>query len=118
MKDSIAYEKALKFSIRIVKLYKYLKEEKKEFVMSKQLMRCGTSVGANLAEARRGQSTKDFISKIYISLKESSETEYWLELLYETKYLTEKELTSIDIKKFNRILVTNDTNITKEEKNL
>ena len=90
MKDSIAYEKALKFSIRIVKLYKYLKEEKKEFIMSKQLMRCGTSVGANLAEARRGQSTKDFTAKIYISLKEASETEYWLELLYETEYLTEK----------------------------
>ena len=105
--SGVAYEKALKFSIRIVKLYKYLKEEKKEYIMSKQLMRCGTSIGANLAEAKRGQSTKDFVSKIYISLKESSETEYWLELLYKTEYLTEKEYDSLksDVNEIGKILM-------------
>jgi len=88
MIKSVAYERALNFSVRIVHLYKYLKDEKKEYIMSKQLMRSVTSIGANLAEAIHGQSKKDFIVKVYISLKEASETQYWLELLYKTGYLT------------------------------
>lgn len=92
---SIAYEKALDFAVRIVKVYNYLKEEKKEYIMSKQLMRCGTSIGANISEAAKGQSKKDFTAKIYIALKEANEASYWLELLKRTEYLSEKEHTSL-----------------------
>ncbi len=88
-------EKSKTFSIRIVRLYKYLTEEKKEFIMSKQLLRSGTSIGANLAEAKYAISDSDFLSKQYIALKEASETLYWLELLYKTDYLTKDEYDSI-----------------------
>ena len=88
-------EKSMDFAVRIVRLYQYLCKEKKEFVLSKQLLRSGTSVGANLREAKYAQSTNDFISKNSIALKEASETEYWLELLFRTGYLTEKEYNTI-----------------------
>ena len=84
-------EKSKTFSIRIVRLYKYLTEEN----MSKQLLRSGTSIGANLAEAKYAISDSDFLSKQYIALKEASETLYWLELLYKTDYLTKDEYDSI-----------------------
>ena len=87
--------KSLDFAVRIVRLYQYLTDKKKEFVMSKQLLRCGTSVGANLREAKYAQSTNDFISKNSIALKEIAETEYWLELLYKTEYLSQAEFESI-----------------------
>lgn len=87
--------KSLNFAVRIVRLYQYLTDKKKEFVMSKQLLRCGTSVGANLREAKYAQSTNDFISKNSIALKEIAETEYWLELLYKTEYLSQAEFESI-----------------------
>lgn len=87
--------KSKKFAVRIVKLYKYLCNEKSEFVLSKQLLRSGTSIGANIAESECAISEKDFLSKIYIALKECSETIYWLELLYETDYLTQSELESV-----------------------
>ena len=74
--------KSKKFAVRIVKLYKYLCDEKKEYVLSKQLLRSGTSIGANIAESECGISEKDFLSKIYIALKDSAETIYWLDLLY------------------------------------
>lgn len=93
---SIAYEKSLDFAVRIVKLYNYLKEYKKEYIMSKQLMRSGTSIGANISEAVKGQSRKDFTAKIYIALKEANETSYWLELLKRTEYLSEKEYISLN----------------------
>ena len=86
--DSIAKQKSMAFAKRIVKLYQYLTNEKKEFVMSKQLLRSGTSIGANIAEAVYGSSRKDFAAKLYIALKECAETLYWLELLYECEYLT------------------------------
>ncbi len=86
--NNVVVEKSKKFAIRIIKLYQYLCENKKEFILSKQLLRSGTSIGANVKEAIRGQSKADFISKLNISLKETSETEYWLELLYETNYIT------------------------------
>ena len=76
------------FSKRIVAAYQYLCEEKKEFVLSKQLLRSGTSIGANIAEAQYGSSRKDFLNKLYIALKECAETLYWLELLYECDYFT------------------------------
>ena len=87
--------KSKKFAVRIVKLYKYLCVEKKEYVLSKQLLRSGTSIGANIAESECAISEKDFLSKIYIALKESVETIYWLDLLFETDYLSEIEYKSI-----------------------
>ena len=100
--------KSKKFAIRIVNLYKYLVDEKKESVLSKQLLRCGTSIGANVSEAIRGQSKADFGAKMNIALKEASETEYWLELLFETEYLTDVQYESImiDCKEINKILTT------------
>ena len=94
MKDSILLDKSFDFAKRIIKLYKYLTEDKKEFVLSKQLLKSGTSIGANIREARYAQSKKDFISKMSIALKEASESEYWIELLKD-EYLTEKETNSI-----------------------
>ena len=79
-----------KFAIRIVKLYKYLNDVKKEFVISKQILRSGTSIGANISESVYAQSRQDFISKLSISLKEASETKYWLEILYETDFIDDK----------------------------
>lgn len=83
-------------SVRIVNLYKYLIREHKEYVLSKQLLRCGTSIGANIAEAQRGQSHADFLAKMSIALKEASETHYWLRLLYRTDYLSKKQFDSLD----------------------
>ena len=91
-------DKCMDFAIDIINLYKYLCETKKEYVLSKQLLRSGTSIGANLVEAQSGISKKDFIAKIYISLKETAETEYWLELLYKTDYLTADEYQSVNDK--------------------
>ena len=93
--ENIIADKSKTFAIRIVKLYQYLCTEKREFVLSKQLLRSGTSIGANVKEAIRGQSKADFISKMSIALKEASETEYWLELLYETDFLDKKQFDSI-----------------------
>ena len=78
-----------------MKLYQYLCDEKKEFILSKQILRCGTSIGANLAEASTAISRKDFLSKVYIALKECSETLYWLELLRDTGYLSEEMYVSL-----------------------
>ena len=101
-------EKSFNFSIRIVNLYKYLTEDKKEFVMSKQLLKSGTSIGANVAEAQRGQTKPDFNTKMNIALKEANETQYWLKLLYKTEYISEKEYLSIenDIREIIAILVS------------
>ncbi len=95
MKENVIQQKSFAFAIRIVKAYKYLQAEKKEFVLSKQLLRCGTSIGANVEEAIGGQSKKDFISKISISYKEARETMYWVKLLKATFYLDEQEADSI-----------------------
>ena len=94
-KACTAKHKSKKFAIRIIHLYQYLCREKKEFVLSKQLLRSGTSIGANLAESECAISKKDFLAKIYIALKECSETLYWLELLRETDYLTQSEYASM-----------------------
>ena len=95
-RESLTLDKSKLFAIRIVKLYKYLRTEKHEFIMSKQLMRCGTSIGANLSEALYGVSRSDFLAKAFIALKECSETKYWLELLNKTDYLSDNEYQSID----------------------
>ena len=84
-----------KLAIRIVKLYKYLNDVKKEFVISKQILRSGTSIGANISESVYAQSRQDFISKLSISLKEASETKYWLEILYETDFIDDTQFESL-----------------------
>ena len=96
MKKNILLEKSFDFAVRIVYLYKYLSEKKKEYVLSKQLLRSGTSIWANIEESQDAQSKKDFISKLSISLKEAKETMYWLRLLKETDYLWCKEFESIE----------------------
>ena len=96
MEKKKARDKSKDFAIRIVNLYKYLRDEKREFVLSKQLLRSGTSIGANLAEAEYAISEKDFLSKVYIALKESAETVFWLDLLFQTEYLTALEYNSIN----------------------
>ena len=83
------------FALRIVKLYKYLNEAKREHILSKQLLRCGTSIGANVKEAVYAQSKADFTAKLFIAQKECAETEYWLELLYESEYISKEEFDSI-----------------------
>ena len=95
MRDDILLGKSMDFAVRIVNLYKYLSREKRENILSKQLLRSGTSIGANVREAVYAQSRKDFISKMSIALKEASETEYWLELLFKTGYLTNEQYHSI-----------------------
>ena len=96
MRENIVKNKSFVFAIRVVKLYQYLCSEKKEYVLSKQLLRSGTSVGANIREAEHGQSTADFIHKMAIAQKEINETIYWLELLNATDYLTLDQFESIN----------------------
>ncbi len=95
MKENIIQQKSYQFAIRIVNLYRYLAQQKKEYVLSKQVLRSGTGIGANIEEAIGGQSRKDFISKLSIAYKEARETEYWLRLLHDTKYLEDREFQSI-----------------------
>ena len=83
------------FALRIIRLYNYLKEEKQVYVLSKQVLRSGTSIGANIRESVNAQSRMDFINKLNIALKEANETEYWLELLHESDYLDDKQFESI-----------------------
>ena len=95
LKENIIKEKSYKFALRIVKLYKYLCEEKKEFVISKQLLRAGTSIGANIEEAVGAITKKDFLNKIFTSYKEARETKYWIKLLEDSGYIDSKEANSI-----------------------
>ena len=108
------YNKCLDFSIRITKLYSFLQKEKKEHTISKQILRSGTSIGANLAEAQYGISKKDFLSKVYISLKETAETMYWLEVLHRAGHLSEDQFNSIfsDCEELKKIFIS----ITKTSK--
>ena len=95
-KKSILKDKSFLFALHIVKLYKFLCDEKREFVLSKQLLRSGTSVGANIREAQNAQSKADFIHKLSISQKECDETIYWLELLHQSEYINENEFISVN----------------------
>ena len=106
--DHTIQEKSYQFAVRIVKLCKYLQNEQKEYILSKQILRSGTSIGANIAEAQQAQSRPDFISKLNIALKESYETNYWLRLLHATDYLSESEFSSIiaDCKELEKILTS------------
>lgn len=93
--ENVLLIKSEEFAVRIINLYKYLAQNKSEYVLSKQLLRAGTSIGANLAEAQEAQSKRDFLAKVGISLKECSETNYWLRLLNKTEFLTTEEYESI-----------------------
>lgn len=106
--ENVVVDKSKAFAVRVVRLYQFLCDEKKEYVLSKQVLRSGTSIGANVKEAVRGQSKVDFIHKMNISLKEASETEYWLELLYETEYITEPQFESMitDCRELLKILTS------------
>ena len=93
--ESNIYELSKAFAIRVVNIYKYLKNEKQENIMSKQLFRSGTSIGANVFEGKNAQSRADFCNKMNIALKEATETYYWIDLIYDTKYINESEYSSI-----------------------
>lgn len=90
--DSIIQQKSYAFALQIIVLYKFLVEEKKEFILSKQLLRAGTSIGANVNEAVSAQSKRDFVHNLSIALKEAKETEYWLNLLKDSNYISQKKL--------------------------
>ena len=107
MNDNVSVEKSFDFAVRIVNLHKYLTQEQKEYVMSRQLLRCGTSIGANISEAQRGQSMADFAAKMNIALKEANEAEYWLRLLYRTEYLSKSQFESMyaDVQELLGILI-------------
>lgn len=116
-KENPLLDKSLLFAARIVKLHKYLAKEKKEHIISKQIIRSATSIGANANEAVYGQSKADFIAKLQISLKETSETEYWIRLLVLSEYITEKEGESLlkDCLEIKKILIST-LNTAKENK--
>lgn len=106
-KEPIIKVKSEAFAIRVIKMYKYLNIKKNEYILSKQILRSGTSVGANVNESRNAQSTLDFINKLSIALKEADETTYWLKCLYGGEYITETQFKSMynDIQEITRILV-------------
>ena len=108
MKENILIDKSVDFGARIVKLYRYLAETKHESILSKQLLRSGTSIGANVNEAQYGNSKADFIAKLHIALKETAETEYWLHLLVKSDYLDENKAAGIltDCLEIKRILIS------------
>lgn len=108
MSNNIIFDKSKIFAVRIINLYKYLCDTKNEYVISKQLLRSGTSIGANVREAGVAQSKKDFIAKMNIALKEAAESEYWIELLYETNYISKNEFDSIksDCSEINKLLTS------------
>ncbi len=108
MSNNVLLCKSKTFALKIIRLYRYLSEEKKEFVLSKQILRSGTSIGANAKEAVVAQSRPDFYSKLHISLKEANETEYWLELLYESGYIDKNMFNSMysDNKELLKILTS------------
>jgi len=119
MKENVVKKKSFKFAIRIVKLYQFLVSEKKEYVLSKQLLRSGTSVGAMIREAEHSESKADFIHKMAIGQKEINESIYWLELLKETDYLNNEQYESVNkdaieiIKMITSIIKTTKSNLRK-----
>ena len=106
--ENVIVDKSKAFALRIIGMYKYLQNDRKEFVLSKQVLRSGTSIGANVKEGIRGQSRADFFAKMNIALKEASETEYWLELLHESEYISKEAFESIyaDCQELLRLLVS------------
>ena len=117
MSKSILKDKSFQFAVRIINVYKHLVSEQKEYILSKQLLRSGTSVGANIREAQNAQSIKDFIHKLSISQKECDETMYWLELLKESSFLTQKEMESLHSDATELIKMLKSAIITSKNKN-
>lgn len=117
MKETALQIKSKAFAVKIINMYKYLCDEKHEYILSKQILRSGTSIGANVREAKRAQTTPDFYAKLFISLKEAEETEYWLELLSETDYLSKNMFDSLyaDCEELIKLLVSSTKTI-KENK--
>ena len=115
MSESIVANKSRQFAVRIIRLGQYLQTEKKEFILSNQILRSGTSIGANIVEALKAISQKEFLQKMYIAFKECNETMYWLDLLYATDYLSEQQFQSLnnDCAELQKIL----SSITKTTKN-
>ena len=107
-KENVVMNKSYTFALRIIKLYKYLVTEKKEYVLSKQLLRSGTAIGALIKEGEHAQSKADFLNKMNIALKEANETEYWIELLRDSEYLSTTESLSIldDTSELIRLLIS------------
>ena len=110
-------QKSRHFAVRVVRLYQHLTNEKKEYVLSKQLLRSGTSIGANIAESECAFSRKDFLAKMYIAFKECNETLYWIDLLHDTDYLTESAYASIctDCKELHKMLASITKTIREKE---
>lgn len=108
MSENVIKNKSFSFALRVVKLYKFLTQEKKEYVLSKQLLRSGTSVGALVREAEQAESKLDFIHKLAIAQKEANESDYWLELLFKSEYLNDAQFESLkeDIIEINKILAS------------
>ncbi len=108
MKKNAVLDKSFSFAVRVVNLYKFLVSEKKEYVLSKQILRCGTAIGALVREAQQAESNADFIHKLSIALKEANETDYWLLLLNETNYIETKQFGSLkpDIEELLKLLVS------------
>lgn len=96
MANELLYEKGICFAVRCVSLYKTLSSERGEYVISKQLLRSGTSIGANISESNNAQSTPDYVNKLSIALKEADETHYWFDLLQRTSYINQQEYVSLD----------------------
>ena len=122
MKENIIVDKTYSFAVRIVKLYKYLCSEHHEYNLSTQILNSGTSIGANTEEGNSGQTKKDFISKLSISLKEAKETRFWLRLLHDTEYINDKMFESLFhdceeiIMILNKIIITSRKNLEEENK--
>jgi four helix bundle protein len=123
-RNNLIVDKSYKFALRIIKLYKFLVEEKKEYVLSKQVLRSGTSIGANINEAQSAESKSDFIHKMGIALKEVRETSYWLNLLKDSEYFDIKSFTSIEddcselLKLISKIILTSKENINKSKRSI
>lgn len=119
--ESIIVKKTYSFALEVVKLYKFLTNEKREFVLSKQFLRSGTSIGANVNEAISGQSKRDFVHKLSIALKEARETDYWLNLLKDSNYIEDKEFDPLNkncteiIKILSSIILTTKEKYFKEK---
>lgn len=120
MKENVVLDKAFNFAERAYKLHRYLFTEKKEFILAKQILRCGTSIGANLEEANGAQTKKDFIAKVSIAYKEARETSYWLRLIKQVELIEDIHFESIHkdcqdmIKLLSSILITAKTNLNYE----
>ena len=115
-KDNIIVKKSYSFALEIITIYKYLVSEKKEFVLSKQLLRSGTSVGANIYEAIASESKKDFIHKLGISVKEARETSYWLNLLKDSNYISEEQFNGLNRNCDELIRILNSIILTTKER--